>query len=276
MLKQTNPITSSTRGKVSICRKDLWQGPPLKSLSYGLKKTGGRSRGKITVRSIGGGHKKKYRIIDFKPYELNEEAVVTRIEYDPNRSAYIMLIQYVKSGVLRYEISCQNIKVGDKITHVSGEGQRIAPGCSLLLKHIPTGSTIYNIELRPQKGAQLIRSAGCFATLMAKEGNYCLIKLKSGEVRKINMDCRAYLGTVSNSNHQNIVLAKAGASRLRGIRPKVRGVAMNPIDHPHGGGEGKTSGGRHPCSPWGQKAKGKKTRRNRDFSMVVVKRSRKK
>lgn len=278
-IKQIKATTSSQRFKRIVDRSDLWKGGPVKKLTAGIKRCSGRNnRGRITVRGKGGGNRgnrKVYRIIDFKQKEyLDKEGRIERIEYDPNRSANICLIRY-ENGDFRYNIASQGSKVGDIIVHNSEEGE-VALGSSLPLRFIPTGVKIFNLEIKPGKGAQMIRAAGTFATLLAKEGGYGLIRLKSGEVRKFPLDCRASIGAASNPDHKNISLGKAGASRNLGRKPKVRGVAMNPIDHPHGGGEGKTSSGRHPVTPWGKLTKGKKTRKRRLSPLVVTKRNNRK
>ncbi|MCH7772518.1 MAG: 50S ribosomal protein L2, partial [Bacteroidetes bacterium] len=247
---------------------------PEKSLTVALKKSGGRNNlGRITARHIGGGHKRKYRIIDFKRNKPGIPAKVFSIEYDPNRSARIALLHYA-DGEKRYILAPNGLKVGDKI--VSGPGSEISIGNSLPLKEIPLGSSIHNVELKPRKGGQLGRSAGVALQLMAKEGNYAQLKMPSGEIRMVLLECMATYGEVGNAERENISLGKAGRTRWLGKRPHVRGVAMNPVDHPMGGGEGKTSGGGHPVSPWGQKAKGLKTRRKRkESNRFIIKRRKK-
>jgi large subunit ribosomal protein L2 len=267
-LKSFKAYTPSTRHLVIVDRSDLWSGKPEKSLTKGLSKNGGRNNnGRITCRHKGGGHKRTYRIIDFKRAKLNMEAVVERIEYDPNRTSFIALIKY-EDGTLSYIIAPQKLSIGDKV--ISSETADIKPGNALPLKNIPVGTIIHNIEMKFGKGGQLARSAGGYAQLVGKDSGYALLKLRSGEVRSVRVECIATIGSVSNPDHQNINIGKAGRSRWLGIRPTVRGVAMNPIDHPHGGGEGKTSGGRHPVSPWGKPTKGKKTRSVKKSNKFIV------
>ena len=233
-------------------------------------KTGGRNnKGRITTRHVGGGHKQKYRIIDFKRDKTGIKATVERLEYDPNRTANIALLKYA-DGERRYIIAPRGVVAGTEVE--SGESAPIRPGNTLIMRNIPMGSVIHCIELRPGKGAQIARSAGTSAQLVAKEGRYVTLRLRSGEMRKVLSECRATLGEVGNSEHNLRSLGKAGAKRWRGVRPTVRGVVMNPVDHPHGGGEGKTSGGRHPVSPWGQKTKGFKTRKNKRTDDMIVRR----
>jgi len=243
---------------------------PLKSLLGPIKKTGGRNvHGRITARFIGGGHKRKYRIIDFRRNKEDIPAKVASIEYDPNRSARIALLNY-RDGEKRYMVAPRQIKVGDVV--VSGEKVDIKPGNALPLKNIPLGSLIHNVELKVGRGGQLIRSAGAFGQLMAKEGNYAQVRLPSGEVRKIFSECMATIGQVGNIEHENVSIGKAGRTRWLGKRPHNRGVVMNPVDHPMGGGEGKSSGGRHPCTPWGVPTKGHKTRKNKRTDKYILKR----
>lgn len=269
-LKTFNPITPSTRQLVLVDRSDLWKGKPYKSLTVGKSKTGGRnSKGRITTRHIGGGHKQSYRVIDFKRSKTDVFATVERIEYDPNRTAFIALLKYDDSEV-SYIICPAKIKVGDKI--VSGERVDIKVGNALPLKNIPVGTIVHNIEMKAGKGGQIARAAGSYAQLTGKDAGYALLRLRSGEVRLVRSECVATIGSVSNSDHQNINLGKAGRNRWKGKRPTVRGVVMNPIDHPHGGGEGKTSGGRHPVTPWGKPTKGKRTRSNKRTDKLIVRR----
>ena len=269
-LKTFKPYTKSTRGTVIIAKKDLWKGKSIKSLTFGKKSVSGRNNlGRITSRRRGSGHKQKFRKIDFFRNKHNIEAVVERIEYDPNRSANIALILYA-DGERRYIIAPKGLKAGDKI--ISGNSVAIQKGNTLPLSNIPLGSVIHCVELKPKKGAQMARSAGTSVQLVAKEGNYVTLRLRSGEVRKVLSECRATLGEVSKSEHSLRKLGKAGASRWQGVRPTVRGVVMNPVDHPHGGGEGKTSGGRHPVSPWGTPTKGYKTRTNKRTDKLIVRR----
>ena len=274
-LIRSKPTSPGVRHKVKISSPELHKGKPCEALIAKLSKTGGRNnKGRITTRHIGGGHKRSYRIIDFKRDKDNIAAKVERLEYDPNRNAHIALLLYI-DGESRYIIAPKNIKPGDPI--ISGEASPIAIGNSLPMKNIPVGTQVHCIEMKPEKGAQIARSAGTSAQIAAIEGEYVTIKLRSGEMRKIFSKCKATIGEVGNSEFNLQSLGKAGAKRWLGVRPTVRGVAMNPIDHPHGGGEGKTSGGRHPVSPWGTPTKGYKTRSNkRTDNMIVRRRSNKK
>ena len=272
-LKTFKSYTKSTRGTVLVDRKNLWKGKPLKSLTIGSHSTGGRNNlGRITSRHKGAGHKQKYRQIDFYRKKDDVKAKVERIEYDPNRSAYVALIKY-EDGVMNYIIAPNKIKTGDEI--VSGRNKKIEIGNCMQLSDIPTGTDIHNIELQPNSGGKLVRSAGASAQISGMDDNYCIIKLNSGEIRKIINTARATIGSVSNSDHQNIKIGKAGRNRWKGKRPQSRGVAMNPVDHPHGGGEGKTSGGRSPVSPWGQSAKGLKTRKPKRSDKFIISRRKK-
>ena len=269
-LKIFKPYTKSTRGTVSIDRKHLWKGKALKTLTFGKNSTGGRNNlGRITSRSRGAGNKNKYRMIDFYRKKDDLKAKVERIEYDPNRSAHVALVKY-EDEVYKYILAPSKIKIGDEI--VSGRNKEIKIGNCMPLFDIPEGTNIHNIELSPNSGGKLVRSAGSSAQISGIDGNYCIIKLVSGEIRKIISTARATIGSVSNSDHQNIKIGKAGRNRWKGKRPSVRGVAMNPVDHPHGGGEGKTSGGRSPVSPWGQSAKGLKTRKNKKTNKFIISR----
>lgn len=274
-IKKFKPITPSLRYRTVADFSDLTKKRPEKSLMEPLKKSGGRNnRGRITMRRRGGGHKRSYRRIDFKRDKLGVPAKVAAIEYDPNRSARIALLHYV-DGEKRYILSPNGVKVGDRIE--AGEGADIKAGNALPLDRIPLGTEVHNVELVHGRGGQIVRSAGGTARIMAKEGNYVQLKLPSGEVRAVRKECFATIGQVGNLDHENLVIGKAGKSRWLGIRPHVRGVAMNPVDHPHGGGEGKTSGGRHPVSPWGVPTKGYKTRKkNKSDKYIVKKRSKKK
>jgi large subunit ribosomal protein L2 len=268
-IKTYKPTSAGKRHQVSIQNPDLSSKRPEKSLVTSLSKTGGRNNyGRITSRHIGGGHKRKYRIIDFKRDKTDIDAKVVAIEYDPNRSANIALLSYL-DGEKRYILSPDGVTVGDTI--VAGDTVDIQPGNCLPLINIPLGTVIHNIEMKIGKGAQLVRSAGTSAQLMAKEGEYVLVRLPSGEVRKFHKNCRACIGSVGNSEHDSQKLGKAGRNRWKGNRPHVRGVAMNPVDHPMGGGEGKSSGGRHPCTPWGYPTKGYKTRKNKVSDKYIVK-----
>lgn len=265
---KTKPTSPGRRFVVKVVNPDLHKGKPHESLLVAKKRGSGRNnKGRITVRHQGGGSKRYYRIIDFKRDKDGIAGRVERLEYDPNRSAYIALVLY-RDGERRYIIAPKNLKVGDEI--ISGTDVAIRVGNCLPLENIPLGTMIHCIELRPGKGAQLARSAGASVQLIAREGGYVTLRLRSGEIRKVLTVCRATIGEVSNSEHNLRVLGKAGASRWRGIRPTVRGVAMNPVDHPHGGGEGKTSGGRHPVSPTGVPTKGYHTRRNKRTSSMIV------
>jgi len=250
--------------------EEITKSKPEKSLLRPIKKTGGRNaNGRITCRHIGGGHKRRYRVIDFKRNKVGVSAKVVSIEYDPNRSARIALLSYV-DGEKRYILAPKNLAVGEKLE--SGPNAEIKPGNALPLSNIPLGTLVHNVELKPKKGGQLARSAGSYVQLLAKEREYAQLRLPSGEVRKVRLDCFATIGQVGNEDHENKNLGKAGRSRWLGIRPTVRGVAMNPIDHPHGGGEGRTSGGRHPVTPWGVPTKGKKTRKNKATDRFIVRR----
>jgi large subunit ribosomal protein L2 len=266
---KAKPTSPGRRGVVSV-KRDLYKGKPWKSLVVSKSKNGGRNNnGRITVRHQGGGHKQHYRIIDFKRDKFDIPATVERLEYDPNRSANIALLKYA-DGERRYIIAPSKLKVGDKV--VSGDNCEIKVGNSMKLKDIPLGTNIHCVELKPMKGAQLARSAGTSARLVAKEGIYATLRLQSGETRKVLWECRATLGVVSNQENNLKSLGKAGAKRWRGVRPTVRGVAMNPVDHPHGGGEGRTSGGRHPSTPWGKPTKGYKTRKNQRTNDLIIRR----
>ena len=268
------PTSPGRRFVVSVVTPDLHKGAPYAPLLATKKKSGGRnSNGRITVRHIGGGHKQHYRIVDFKRDKDGIPAKVERLEYDPNRSAHIALVCYA-DGERRYIIAPKGVAAGD--TLVSGSDAPIKSGNCLPLRNIPVGSIIHCVEMKPGKGAQLARSAAASVQLVAREGAYATLRLRSGEMRKVSVDCRATLGEVSNSEHSLRSLGKAGASRWRGVRPTVRGVAMNPVDHPHGGGEGRTSGGRHPVSPWGTPTKGYKTRKNKRTDNMIVRRRNKK
>lgn len=273
-IKTYKPTTSSQRFRTGLTFDNITSKPPEKSLVKRLVKTGGRnSNGRITCRHKGGGHKRKYRIIDFKRDKDGVPAKVLSIEYDPNRSARIALLQYM-DGEKRYILAPTDLKIGQKI--LSGEDAEIEPGNALPLKKIPLGTIVHNIEMKVNKGGQIARSAGAGAQILAKEGEYCQIKLNSSEVRMIHQDCKATIGQVGNVEHSIISIGKAGRSRWLGKRPTVRGVAMNPIDHPMGGGEGRSSGGRHPCTPWGKPTKGYKTRKKKASDRYIVKRRGKK
>ncbi len=269
-LNKYKPTSPGTRFRVTTKRGGLHKGDPYAPLVRGKKTSSGRgSGGRITVRHIGGGHKRRYRHIDFKRNKDGVACRVERIEYDPNRSANIALVLYA-DGERRYIIAPENVAPGDKL--MSGSDAPIKRGNALLLKDIPVGTTVHCVEMKPEKGAQLARAAGTSLQYVAREGNYAMLRLVSGEMRRIELKCRATIGIVSNNEHGLRKLGKAGAKRWRGVRPTVRGVAMNPIDHPHGGGEGKTSGGRHPVSPWGMPTKGFRTRKNRSTGKYIVRR----
>jgi large subunit ribosomal protein L2 len=272
-LKTFKPYTKSTRGTVIVDKSGLWKGSSYKPLTKGQSVTGGRNNlGRITSRHQGGGQKHKYRLIDFLRKKKDMTATVQRIEYDPNRTAYIALIKYTDNE-MNYIICPQNLKVGEIIQ--SGKKAEIKIGNALELKDIPPGTSIHNVELLPGHGAKLARSAGSSVTLSGYDGDYAIIKLASGETRKVRSDCLATIGVVSNPDQKNIKIGKAGRQRWKGRRPQTRGVAMNPVDHPHGGGEGKTSGGRSPVSPWGQSAKGLKTRRPQRSDKLIITRRKK-
>ncbi len=267
-LKTFKPITPGTRQLVLVDRSDLWKGKPVASLTEGLRKSGGRNNyGRITVRFRGGGHKRRYRMVDFKRNKPDMVATVERLEYDPNRTAFIALVKY-EDGELRYILAPQRLQVGDQV--VSGEKVDIKPGNALQLKNIPVGTIVHNVEIKQGKGGQMARSAGTFVQLVGKDQGYAQLRLSSGEVRLVRGECMASIGAVSNPDQQNVSLGKAGRKRWLGFRPHVRGVAMNPIDHPHGGGEGRTSGGRHPVTPWGKPTKGKKTRSNKKTDGLIM------
>ncbi len=268
-IKSYKPTSAGRRHQTCSAFDEITSSKPEKSLLVTLKKSGGRNNlGRITARHIGGGHKQKYRIIDFRRNKKDIPAKVATIEYDPNRSARIALLKYL-DGEKRYILAPVDLKVGDTV--VASVNADIKPGNALPLRAIPLGTIIHNIELKIGKGAQLARSAGTFAQLMAKEGKYAQVKLPSGEVRMVLQECMATIGQVGNIDHENVSIGKAGRSRWLGKRPKVRGVAMNPVDHPHGGGEGRTSGGRHPVTPWGIPTKGYKTRTNKTSTRFIVK-----
>ena len=266
------PTSPGRRFVVKVVNPDLHKGEPYKPLVEAQHRHGGRnSKGRITTRHIGGGHKQKYRLIDFKRDKDSISAVVERLEYDPNRTANLALLKYA-DGERRYIIAPRNVSAGDEF--YAGNNAQIRPGNCLPLRNMPMGSVVHCIEMKPGKGAQIARSAGTSAQLIAREGAYVTIRLRSGETRRVRADCRATLGEVSNSEHNLRSLGKAGASRWRGVRPTVRGVVMNPVDHPHGGGEGKSSGGRHPVTPWGVPTKGHKTRSNKRTDNMIVRRRR--
>jgi large subunit ribosomal protein L2 len=269
-LKKFSPTSAGRRFQTSLSFDDVSSARPEKSLTVGLRSTGGRnSQGRITSRYMGGGHKRLYRIIDFRRDKMGVPARVAAIEYDPNRSARIALLHNV-DGEKRYILAPNGLEVGAQV--VSGPTADIIAGNALPLKGIPLGTTIHNLELKRGRGGQLVRSAGAAAQLMAKEGSYAQVRLPSGEVREVHIECYATIGQVGNIEHENVSIGKAGRNRWIGRRPHVRGVAMNPVDHPMGGGEGKTSGGRHPTSPWGWKTKGRKTRNNKRTDDSIIRR----
>ena len=273
-LQQLKPTSPGRRFVVKVNTPDLYKGEPHSALVSKLTKSGGRNnKGRITTRHIGGGHKRRYRTVDFKRDKDGLIGRVERIEYDPNRSAHLALVLYL-DGERRYIIAPKGVQQGDVVE--SGAEAPIKAGNALPLRNIPVGTLVHCVELKPGKGAQLVRSAGGTAQIAAREGAYATLRLRSGEMRKIHVDCRATVGEVGHGEHNLRKLGKAGAKRWRGVRPTVRGVAMNPVDHPHGGGEGRTSGGRHPVSPWGTPTKGKKTRNNKRTDGMIVRRRNKK
>ncbi len=273
-LKKYNPTTPGRRGLVLVNRAGLWKGDPVKALTEGLTKKGGRNNtGRITARRRGGGHKRLYRMVDFKRRKFDVPAKVVRLEYDPNRTAFIALIEY-EDGEVSYILAPQRLEAGDSV--VSGAKADIKPGNALPLASIPIGTIVHNVEMKPGKGGQIARSAGTYVQLVGRDAGNALLRLGSGEVRMVRAECMATIGAVSNPDQANIKLGKAGRKRWLGKRPSVRGVAMNPVDHPHGGGEGRTSGGRHPVTPWGRPTKGAKTRHNKRTDRLIVRRRHKK
>ena len=267
-LKTFNPVTPSLRNTVLIERSDLHKGKPVKALTEGMHSTGGRNNsGKITSRFMGGGHKRRYRLIDFKRKKRDMTATVERLEYDPYRTAFIALVRY-EDGELSYILAPQRLKAGDKI--VAAEQADIKPGNAMPLKNMPVGTIVHNVELKVGRGGQISRSAGCYAQLIGKDSGYAQVRLSSGEVRLVRAECIATVGAVSNPDNQNVNYGKAGRMRWLGFKPHNRGVSMNPVDHPLGGGEGKTSGGRHPVTPWGKPTKGKRTRTNKKTQNLIM------
>jgi large subunit ribosomal protein L2 len=268
-LKQFNPTTPSLRQLVLVDRSELYKGKPVKALTHGKMEKGGRNNmGRITVRFRGGGHKQSYRLVDFKRREkLNAAATVERLEYDPNRTAYIALIKF-EDGTLSYILAPQRLAVGDQVT--AGDQVDIKPGNAMAIGNIPVGTIVHNVEIKIGKGGQMARSAGSYVQIVGRDQGYVSVRLNSGEQRMIHGSCFATVGAVSNPDHMNISLGKAGRNRWLGKRPHNRGVSMNPVDHPHGGGEGRTSGGRHPVTPWGKPTKGKKTRSNKRTDKFIV------
>ena len=271
-LRTFKPTTPGQRQLVLVDRSELHKGGPVKTLTEGLRSKGGRNNyGRITVRWRGGGHKRTYRTIDFRRRKFDVAATVERLEYDPNRTAFIALIRY-EDGEQAYILAPQRLQPGDKI--VSGERADIKPGNAMPLKNIPVGTIVHNVELKPGRGGQMARAAGTYVQLVGRDAGLALLRMSSGEVRMVRTECMATIGAVSNPDQQNISIGKAGRNRWKGRRPSVRGVAMNPVDHPHGGGEGRTSGGRHPVTPWGKSTKGKKTRHNKKTDGMILRRRR--
>jgi len=267
-LKTYKPVTNAQRQLVLVDRSGLHKGPPVKTLTEGQKRPGGRNNlGRITVRWQGGGHKQAYRIIDFKRNKHDAPATVQHLEYDPNRTSFIALIKY-RDGELAYIIAPQRLAAGDVV--ISGDRVDVKPGNAMPLAAVPVGTIVHNIEMKPGKGGQIARAAGAYAQYLGRDAGYALLRLNSGEVRRVRLECKATVGAVSNPDHMNEVLAKAGRNVWRNKRPSVRGTAMNPIDHPHGGGEGRTKGGRHPVTPWGKPTKGGKTRKNKRTTRDIV------
>ena len=270
-LKHFNPVTASLRGTILIDRDELWKGKPVKGLTEGKPHTGGRNNhGRITSRFRGGGHKQSYRLVDFKRRKFDVPAVVERLEYDPNRTAFIALIKY-QDGELAYILAPQRIRSGDTV--VAGKRADIKPGNAMPLTAMPVGTIVHNVELKEGAGGKLARAAGTYAQLVGKDSGYAQIKLQSGELRLVRGECMATVGAVSNPDNMNQEMGKAGRSRWLGRRPHNRGVVMNPVDHPHGGGEGRTSGGRHPVTPWGIPTKGYKTRVNKRTDRLIIRRA---
>ena len=267
-LKTFNPVSPGRRNLVLVDRSDLWKGKPVKKLTKGLSEKGGRNnQGRITARRRGGGHKRRYRLVDFKRQRFDMPAKVVRLEYDPNRTAFIALIEY-EDGEQSYILAPQRLSPGDTV--VSGERVDVKPGNAMPLASIPVGTIVHNVEMKAGKGGQIARAAGTYVQLVGRDAGYALLRLSSGEVRMVRAECMASIGAVSNPDQANTKLGKAGRKRWLGKRPAVRGVAMNPIDHPHGGGEGRTSGGRHPVTPWGKPTKGARTRRNKKTDALIV------
>jgi large subunit ribosomal protein L2 len=273
-LKSYKPNTPAMRGLVLVDKSALWKGRPVKTLTEGGNKSGGRNNnGRITSRRRGGGHKRLYRVVDFKRTKFDISATVQRIEYDPNRSAFIALLKY-DDGVEAYIIAPQRLQEGDKV--IASNRADIKPGNAMPMENMPVGTIIHNVEMKPGRGGQMARAAGTYVQLIGKDSGYAQLRLTSGELRMVPAKCLATVGAVSNSDNKNTNMSKAGRSRWLGKRPKVRGVAMNPVDHPHGGGEGRTSGGRHPVSPWGKPTKGARTRRKKKSDDFIMRRRRKK
>jgi large subunit ribosomal protein L2 len=268
-LKTYNPTSEGRRTLVTTDRSELWKGAPVKSLTEGLNKSGGRNnRGRITAYHRGGGHKRSYRIIDFKRTRFDQVATVERLEYDPNRTAWIALIKY-EDGELSYIVAPQRLAAGDKVVS-SLSAVDVKPGNTMPLERMPIGTIVHNIELKPRKGGQVARSAGAYAQYVGRDSGWAILRLNSGEQRRVHGSCLATVGSVSNQDHANTSIGKAGRNRWLGRKPVNRGVTMNPVDHPHGGGEGRTSGGRHPVTPWGKPTKGKRTRSNKATDKFIV------
>ena len=269
-LKNFNPVTPSLRGTILVDRSELWKGKPVKGLTVGKSSTGGRNNhGHITSRFRGGGHKRTYRLVDFKRRKFDVPATVERLEYDPNRTAFIALIKYA-DGELSYILAPQRLRAGDAV--ISAQRADIKPGNAMALAAIPVGTIIHNVEMKPGAGGKIARAAGQYAQLVGKDAGYAQIKLMSGELRMVRGECMATIGAVSNPDNANVQIGKAGRQRWLGRRPHNRGVVMNPVDHPHGGGEGRTSGGRHPVTPWGKPTKGYKTRVNKRTDRLIIRR----
>lgn len=266
-LKTYTPSSAGIRHRIAVDRAELWDGKPVKALTEGTTRTGGRNNtGRISTRHIGGGHKRRYRLVDFKRRKFDMEAKVERLEYDPFRTAFIALIQY-KDGTQSYILAPQNLKAGDVV--ISGERVDVKPGNAMPLKNMPVGTVVHNVEMKPGRGGQLARSAGAYVHLVGRDGSYAQIRLNSGEVRKVNAECMATVGAVSNADHLNTAIGKAGRARWKGTRPTVRGIAMNPVDHPNGG---RTNGGKHWMTPWGKGTKGNKTRKNKRTDGMIIRR----
>ena len=267
-LKNYNPTSPARRGLILVDKSALWKGKPVKALTEGKRKTGGRNnKGHVTSRGIAGGHKQKYRFIDFKRRKWDMPATVERLEYDPNRTDFIALVKY-EDGEQAYILAPQRLAIGDRV--VASQKADIKPGNAMPFSGMPIGTIVHNVELKPGKGGQLARAAGTYAQFVGRDGSYAQIRLSSGELRMVRQECMATIGAVSNPDNSNQNFGKAGRMRYKGIRPTVRGVAMNPIDHPHGGGEGRTSGGRHPVTPWGKGTKGNRTRSNKQTDKYIV------
>ena len=267
-LKNFNPITPGLRSLVLVDRSGLYKGRPVKALTEGLTKKGGRNnQGHITARRRGGGHKRRYRVVDFRRRKFDVPATVERIEYDPNRTAFIALLKY-EDGELNYILAPQRLKVGDTI--VAGDRTDVKPGNAMPLANMPIGTIVHNVEMKQGKGGQIARAAGAYVQLVGRDSGYAILRLNSGETRMVPSACMATVGAVSNPDNSNVSLSKAGRTRWKGRKPVVRGVAMNPVDHPHGGGEGRTSGGRHPVTPWGKSTKGKRTRTNKASDKYIL------